>query len=330
MKRVRILVAAFFLLAGPIGFASNCHGRFFNPITDVCWTCLFPLTLGAAELVPGNLPDPKNPKSPVCICPASILVRPGITMGFWEPIALVDVTRHPFCMVNLGGFEMNFGLHYGTGTVDASKSQHNHSFYYVHWYTLPLMKMLNLITDALCVEKGDFDIPFISEIDATWKNDELAFILNPEVALFSNPIAQSACAADSVAASTDLPIDKLFWCAGAHGTMYPLDGSVQAHVGGVQASTLLVERMTFKLHRLLLLSDSTPSLPGICMTKTRPILPKSRYRYQMVNPLPAVSFPNGCQPFGRTTALWGAWREFPVKGEDFGYLIWRKRNCCAG
>nr|WP_284525173.1 TraU family protein [Orientia tsutsugamushi] len=21
-------------------------------------------------------------------------------------------------------------------------------------------------------------------------------------------------------------------------------------------------------------------------------------------------------------------REFPVNGEDFGYLIWRKRDCC--
>ncbi|XEO10470.1 TraU family protein [Orientia tsutsugamushi] len=26
--------------------------------------------------------------------------------------------------------------------------------------------------------------------------------------------------------------------------------------------------------------------------------------------------------------MWQAGREFPVNGEDFGYLIWRKRDCC--
>ena len=36
-----------------------------------------------------------------------------------------------------------------------------------------------------------------------------------------------------------------------------------------------------------------------------------------------------CHPFGRTTMLWGAGKEFPVSGEDFAYQIFRKRNCCA-
>ena len=27
--------------------------------------------------------------------------------------------------------------------------------------------------------------------------------------------------------------------------------------------------------------------------------------------------------------LWSSLKEFPVKGEDFGYLVWRKRACCA-
>jgi len=37
-----------------------------------------------------------------------------------------------------------------------------------------------------------------------------------------------------------------------------------------------------------------------------------------------------CQPFGRSTILWGAGREIPQIGEDFAYLIFRKRNCCEG
>jgi conjugal transfer pilus assembly protein TraU len=26
--------------------------------------------------------------------------------------------------------------------------------------------------------------------------------------------------------------------------------------------------------------------------------------------------------------LWGSGKEFPYQGEDFGYLVWRKRSCC--
>jgi len=37
-----------------------------------------------------------------------------------------------------------------------------------------------------------------------------------------------------------------------------------------------------------------------------------------------------CQPFGRTTMVWGAGKEFPVRGEDFAFMLFRKRNCCAG
>jgi len=33
--------------------------------------------------------------------------------------------------------------------------------------------------------------------------------------------------------------------------------------------------------------------------------------------------------FGRVTIPWGAGREYPVRGEDWAYLIWRKKACCA-
>jgi conjugal transfer pilus assembly protein TraU len=45
----------------------------------------------------------------------------------------------------------------------------------------------------------------------------LGFLQNPEAFLFGNLIAQAACAADSLATLTGLPLDSLFWCAGAQG-----------------------------------------------------------------------------------------------------------------
>lgn len=312
---------------------SLCHGKFANPLTDVCWSCLFPISIGSVHVFSGGQSDTTNPSLPLCTCPmVPTGIRIGISLGYWEPIALVDVTRHPYCMVNLGGLQLTQGGFGREGEVDDSTPSQSGSFYDVHWYKFPLMYWLNILTDAICVEKSDFDIAYLTELDPTWHDDELTFLLNPEALLFGNIIAQAACAADSIAALAGLPIDALFWCAGSQGSMYPLNGVVQQHIGGVQASTLLTERMTYKMHREGLVWDSVgQNSPALCYTYPAPIIPKSRYRYQMVNPIPTASGgEDGCHAFGHTTTLWGALHEYPYAGEDFGYLVWKKRNCCAG
>jgi conjugal transfer pilus assembly protein TraU len=325
-KSIGILLVTVF---SSCSYASGiCHGSFVNPIMDVCWSCLFPITIGSMPIVSGNLKDTKNPSLPLCAC-GSPIVRPGITTGFWEPIALTDVTRIPFCMVNLGGLQLPLGSSYGISATETANSDHNHSFYYVHWYKYPLLYWLNIITDGICLESGDLDIAYLTELDPTWNDDEWGFLQNPEAFLFGNLLAQAACSADALASSVSLPLDSLFWCAGAQGGMYPLNGHVQEHVGGAQASTLLTERMAYKMHRDLLLTDSvSENSPALCFNPRYPIIPKSRYRYQMTNPIPTTGS-SGCHPFGATTVTWEAGHEIPFKGEDFGYLVWRKRSCCA-
>ena len=330
MRKIICIVSLHLLFGMQSAFPSDplCHGSFVNPITDVCWSCLFPITIGSIPVVQSNISDTDNPSIPLCAC-GTPFPRIGISTGFWEPMAMADVTRHPFCMVNLGGFQLSMGANYGTGTVETASSDHNLSMYYVHWYKFPLLYWLNIIIDGLCLDKGDLDIAYLTELDPTWNDDELGFIIDPEAILFGNILAQSACAADSIAASISKPIDALFWCAGSQGSMYPLNGHIQEHIGGVQASTLLTERMTYKMHREGLLWDSIgQNSPALCYEYPSPIIPKSRYRYQMVNPVPTVGS-NGCHPFGATTTLWEAGHEIPFIGEDFGYLIFRKRNCCA-
>ena len=62
------------------------------------------------------------------------------------------------------------------------------------------------------------------------------------------------------------------------------------------------------------------------MLLEKDIIKKSQYRLQMTFPVPErVS----CKRIGQTEITWQAGKEFPFKGEDFGYLIWRKRDCCA-
>ncbi|MGK3641100.1 TraU family protein, partial [Escherichia coli] len=93
--------------------------------------------------------------------------------------------------------------------------QVNGAFYHVHWYKYPLTYWLNIITSLGCLEGGDLDIAYLSEIDPTWTDSSLTTILNPEAVIFANPIAQGACAADAIASAFNMPLDVLFWCAGS-------------------------------------------------------------------------------------------------------------------
>ena len=305
------------------GLNSLCRGHFVNPITDICWDCLLPITIGSVPVAHQGWPaDTLNPTSPVQVCPFTPVARIGVAMGYWEPSALVDVTRFAGCMVNIGIHVSIPGLGVGGGHQSGSPS--HGTFYNVHWYKYPLAYWLNIITDASCVQSGDMDIGYLSELDPTWNDDELATLLNPEAVLFANPIAQMACAADAIASSAHLSLDPLFWCAGSQGSMYPFTGHTSNEFSPLQSSTLLAERMDFKLHREGLAWDTIGHDIAVCYKYPTPIMPKDRYRYQMTNPIPDAL---ACHPFGQSVMTWETGHLTPTSTKNFGYVIWRKRNC---
>lgn len=323
-KLLSLIIFSLGLILNSPAHAKKCTGEFINPVTDINWSCLFPLTIGSVEIVGSDLADTKNPSSPVCICPKFGIPTPGVVGGYWEPARLVDVSPEPYCFVNLGGLEIDMGLEKSQGGRPKAASSRMSSWY-VHYYIYPVISMLELFTDFICLQETNFDPLWITELDPSGLDDELSAILHPESHLFNNLAAQFSCTADCLFSSTTgKPLDHLHWCAGCQGSMYPMNGNVNAHIGGVQASLNAAEKITFKMHRQGMAHEaSSDNIKEICHKKLALMMKKSHYRYQMVNPDTAP-----CAPFGKTTATFEAKKEVPMVGEDFGYLIWRKKSCC--
>jgi conjugal transfer pilus assembly protein TraU len=333
IRSVISLFCLYTILLSPSTYASECQGKFVNPITDICWSCIFPISIGPAKINIGGRRDTENPSSLLCQCMAERSgiqkFLPGIPVGFWEPVRLVDITRTPYCMVGLGGIKFtSSNLKHGTVGRKDGQSGAKHSFYQAHWYIYPLIYWLELLTDFMCLEQASMDIGYITELDPMWNNDELAFIINPEAVLFSNPIAQASCGLDCTSATMDFPQNKLFWCGGCQGSLYPFTGNITNHYSGVQASQLITQKIIAKLHRQLTLWE-TSGEDALCEKKIAPKIKKDQYKLQMTYPIPDATGAYSCNPLGHTTILTESGKEFPYKGEDFGYLIWRKRNCCA-
>ncbi|WP_299775735.1 conjugal transfer pilus assembly protein TraU [uncultured Tateyamaria sp.] len=326
--RLRAFLFAMLLALCATQARAICNSKFLNPVSDICWDCIFPISIGAISMGGAGRPDTDNQAIPFCVCPG-VVPRPGLAIGLWEPARLVDVANEAGCFVNMG-FEVDFGLlSLGKSSATRRNGGRTGSKWQAHYYSYPLISWLGVVVDGLCVQNTQFDITYISEIDPLWQSAELNNLLNPEAILFANPIAQAACAADCVRASSGmLPFDKLFWCTGCGGSIYPIQGNVVADVGGVMASQIISTKMVARMHRLLLARRTADDV-ALCTSKSQPVINKSQYRMQITRPVPKTSGRYGCGPIGFSPQYVDRLREFPYKGESFGWLLWRKRNCCA-
>ena len=314
----------------------SCEGEWLNPITDICWSCLFPITLGDLPIVKSHFKDSDNPKNPLCLCQRGpVPAVPGIVTGFWEPVRVIEVTRTPYCMVSLGGAEFFEGDPRDGGFKKGSSG--THAFYHVHYYVYPLMAVLGVIGDFACMSSsGNIDVAYVSELDPSHDNASLSNFMHPESFLLANSIAEFACTGDCISTTArKRPTDSLFWCSGCQGSVYPFGGAVSHHTGGVATSSLMAMRQISKLHRLGMSKKTTtdvnvPNSPTLCLGGVyAPFIPKSQYRLQMTYPRANTSGPYSCNPLGMSDVMFSSFREYPIKGEDFVYMLWRKNSCCA-
>ncbi len=311
-----------------------CEGRFPDPVADVCWSCMFPLRISGVVVYEGGQLDRHASNRRICTCgwPPTL----HVPVEFWEPVRLVEVTRTPFCLPILDGLQLTPGIDAREPGSRTGSAGHDgtvaFAFYQVHWYINPILHWLGVLLDFDCIERAGLDLAYVSELDPTWEDDELAALISPEVLLTGSLQGLAACAADCVATTASgWSQNELWWCAGCVGELFPLSGNVAGHISGRQSSALLASRLAMRMHRLGA-TVYTHGNRARCQAGWRDLkLHKDAYKMSMILPQ-AQSRRNGrcCEPLGTSPELWASGSEWPVTGEDFAYVLFRKRSCCVG
>lgn len=317
--------------------AAECAGRIPNPVTDVCWSCLFPVKIGKSIPVSGSngLPDPDTDANPFCACGANANIAAGINFSFWEPLRTAEVVRHPWCFPTLGGLSAGAAGEAGIRAPAHGRSAHadgsrrNTAFWQVHWHHTPWLFILEALLDNGCIEQAPWDLAYLSELDPLWDDSLSSFLLAPDAALFTMGAAFGACAVDCIAASAGASLPALYWCSGCQGAVFPISGWMAADTTHLQAWELMAHRFALKLSREGLLW-SAHGKDGQCGPYLQPILRKDVWRVQLAYPSRGTEKTAGacCAPLGRTTAFRAAFKTPPVSGEDGAILLWRRRDCC--
>jgi len=288
-------------------------------IGKIDYSAIFPLKIAGATIIPGKIPDQTASISgPICKC-ADPFPRIGIPISFFEPSRIIEVNTDSWCFHTFG-FELS-SSRIGGGTQGDGQDRQK-TFYQAHYLIFPVYAILELLTDYYCMQSTGVDYGYLTEIDPLWNSDTLSAFMQPEALLFGNPVTNLACVADSVAATAfNRPIDALFWCKGSWGNAYPMTGWTNTK-NNVEDSASVAASMIYKLHRQLILWGSWGE-SGLCGYFPAPIWKKSAYRLQLVAPIPSFA-----TSIGTSGLMWTPGHNPPFIGDNFGYMLFKKRDCC--
>ena len=312
MKKLLCLIALF-----GVAYANpqESEGQILNPMTEICWKCAFPIQ------IPG---DGKIPSACVCLKDGTV----GVPLKFWEPAAIVEVTRTPykFVSLNLDLSPKSARDRGGVRTGGTSES----SFYHVHYIPFPVFRALAAVPGFECMKEWkEVNPPWCSEWDPSWKHPELAKIFtDPDFDHSPEMIAR--CSEDCREIKNGKETDKYWWCAGCLGSVYPLSGHVAHHVSPLKSSALLVYRMLGKIHTIRWWAmgpngyDPEDPQGGWCGRQSLRRMPKTFYKMQLLRPVAIKR----CFGLGEPTESWGKKTTMPLRGEDFAYLVWNEKRCC--
>ncbi len=310
-------------------------------ITEMCWDCVLPIIVGSLP-VAGSLGGfsagvPEDAVkvslgSAMCMCQdVNGVPMLGMRTSLWEPFRVVEFQRMPGCSSVLNGIrfpfdKLNFGLDRSITTGNHSHEASKLSKRHYHYYSYPIMTMLDMWVPRNCNPGHyiDLDVMYMSEIDPTWNYDHIAFFTHPESALIASPFGALACLPDAFMSQVGKPVNALYWCAGSWGVMFPTTGHVGTQKDLLGETSLLGARVLYQLHRRAM-EWRTMGRDAMCGGSIAPYLPKNQYRFSMFHP---VAETDKNHAMGEHQLLWGIGRTIPLKGEDPVYIVWRWLDCC--
>ena len=291
----KTILIALILLSIPLKVNAACpDANIFSErlITGVCWNCFFPFRLFGTTKGDGTIPSGAA-KEVVCSCPTPTGIPDvGLVSGFFNPLRAVEIVREPYCSPTLGGIRVNDGyFNQGTQRAYEGDGVEEGGFYHYHYLAFPIFAMLELFDIPACNEDGfdDFDVLYLSELDVTWNDELLGFLLIPETLIFANPFAQIAMTVDCVASSLGHTINSMFFSAGCWGSMYPFSGYTNSS-SVVEGTSLLTARAMAALHRRGF-AKQTMGRDALCGAYYMPTISKNTYRFSMLYPIPESSGP---------------------------------------
>lgn len=311
-------------------------------VSNVCWSCIFPLRLAGVTLFGNSQSDggtdshgfslSSKPRVPngaanraVCVCSDGPLPSVGIPIGMWVPDMLYETTMTPGCSSVLGGIQIGLAdkLYLGTSGAPTGDLEQQ-SFNHIHTYSYPVVLMMELFTKC-AAQYSDIDILYMSEIDPMWNDPIVAMYGNPMSVFGASIIAQAACAADSISSSLGQPIDNMFWCGGSwSSTMAPYTGYEHAQ-GTMQFSSATAQKL-LAMNAARGITRRTVGNDALCTAQYTPMVKRSHYRWQTAWPRPEGTRNHAS---GESVLRWGAARVVPGVAEMPIYLRWSWTDCCA-
>jgi conjugal transfer pilus assembly protein TraU len=322
MKKIFFLI--FLFISNLLAVCSATPSNLVKEIFKLDYSAMLPLKIAGITILSGRMPDTINQvNQPICICPAPppIFIRIGIPVGFFNPSRLIDASKDSYCFESVG---VNLGMHGNDGVQAGDPQSGEHTFFQTHMVMFAPFELLDIATDFICLQSpSSLDVLYMTELDPMWNDDGLAALIQPEALLFGNPVTNLACIADSISAQADRSNPALFWCKGSWGNAYPMTGRVTSG-DLVQASASAASELIYKLHRQLMMW-ATWGKPALCKKYPSPIWEKDAYRMQLLFP---ISHP-AAMAIGKTGLMWDFAKNIPMKGDNFTYIIFIKRDCCA-
>ena len=331
----RVALAASFVFALPVSAQealcndANIFGS--RLITDVCWSCMLPITLLGVGGGPDDPPD-RN-REPVCLCYDGLGVPSfGITFGGWLPYRLFETVRVPWCVPSLGGIYLNTDRHQVGGPhTDAEDHHASKNYWHTHVYSFPLATMMELLTNKECNAGNfnDFDVIMMSEFDPLAADDELSLFIYFETAMFANPLAVASCAIEcgTLSAGVAPSSGQLWWCAGCWGPLYPLSNNTNRDPSRHQTGSLASARQLAIKHRRGL-GHITYGTENMCGGKVYPFLPKEQYKWSQLFSRPEAEGRCAHWTGESEYKTGGSSRSIPFSGEDQVFMLWRYTDCC--